>query len=52
MCLVGKLLPCDACGEIKAKAAPITRTSDEVKKAKDVGERLFIDAYSLFFYRN
>ena len=46
--LVEKLLPCNACGAVKAKAALILQTTDESKKAKDVGERLFVDISSPF----
>ena len=41
--LVGNLTECDACGVIKAKVASIPHTIDHVKKASDIGERLFVD---------
>ena len=42
--LVGKLKECDACGAVKAKAAPIPKSTDSNKKSKDAGEQLFVDA--------
>ena len=41
--LVGKLEECDSCGAVKVKAAPIPKSTDSDKKAKDIGERLFVD---------
>ena len=43
MRLVGKLKECDACGAVKAKAASIPKSTNSDKKAKDIGERLFVD---------
>ena len=46
--LVGKLKECDACGAVKAKAAPITKSMESDKKSKDVGEKLFVDIMGPF----
>ena len=34
---------CDACGIIKSKAKPISKTSTSENKAKDIGDRVFVD---------
>ena len=41
--LVGKITACDACGLVKTKASPIAKSSPDEKKAKEVGERLYVD---------
>jgi hypothetical protein len=41
--LVGNFTACDACGLIKTKASPIAKSSPDEKKAKEVGERLYVD---------
>ena len=48
MRLVRKLIPCDACGVINAKAVTIPRDSYEGKKVKDIGERIFVDMSGVF----
>ena len=45
--LVGKSLPCDACGETKSKGARVPRTSEDDEKAKDVIERRIVEISGL-----
>lgn len=41
--LIGKLIACDARDLMKTKASPISKSSPEEKKSKEIGERLYVD---------
>ena len=38
--LVGKMVPCDACSKVKAKAKPMSVMSDPSKKVTEAGENI------------